>query len=320
MDSKIHFSGQLACADYLRQLLLKPGPYHAAWEQHVMRPRDGVINQLAVAEVLANHMRSEPQYAGDGQRAAYQLREIVSGALSGRQLSVEIVETFASAFSFAAHEVERLRQLLVGSARISVLAGSHAVPVGAQLDVAKALGPKRHQTLSLHDHLYVGADGRIDRGRTLQVIEATADGVDRVPFLCDTSVLTFEVGQGCVEIGNVAQIGTSVFAAHILLAKVLGVGDTLTLEYWVTYRMPGDLADPSEREFRRAVIRDLRNIDMRVEFHPERLPTKVWWTQWDGIEGAVLNEELVERDSQNSVHRYLRSLDRTVAGFRWTWD
>ena len=47
-------AGRRAAAEYLRQLLLKPGQYREAWQHHVAKPRDDVINQMAVAEVVAS--------------------------------------------------------------------------------------------------------------------------------------------------------------------------------------------------------------------------------------------------------------------------
>jgi len=201
------------------------------------------------------------------------------------------------------------------------MTGSHAVPTQAERDVVQVVGPRKHQTLSLHDHVYVGADGRIDRARMLQVIEATAQGVDRIPFLCDTNVLTIEVGQGGKELsGEVRQIGDDVYFTEILLARTLDLGETITLEYWVTYRFPGDVTDPAEREFRRAVMRHVENLDMRIEFHPDRLPAGVWWAHWDGVDGNIVQREVVSLDNQHSSHRYVRSLDKTVAGFLWEWN
>ena len=317
----VHGEGRRAAAEYLRQLLLKPGQYRDSWREHAARPRDGVINQMAVAEVIASRLRAAPGHTGDGQVLTYQLRETISGALSGRELNDQTLRLFVGAFGFAEHEANRLQRLLAGSARISVLSGSHAVPLDAEREVADVLGPRRHQTLSLHDHVNLGADGRIEWGRTLQVIEATAPDMDRIPFLCDTNVLTVEVGQGCKAIsGEIDQIGPDVFATEILLARKLDLGETATLEYWMTYRFPGDPNDTAEREFRRAVMRHVDNLDMRIEFHPEKLPVQVWWAHWDGVEGDVIEQELVTLDSQHSAHRYLRSLDRAVAGFRWSWD
>jgi len=109
----------------------------------------------------------------------------------------------------------------------------------------------------------VGADGRIERGRTMQVIEATDHGVDRIPFICDTNTLTLEVAQGGKELtGEVRRIGQDVFTTEIMLAKTLDLGETLTLEYWTTYRYPGNFDDSSEREFRRAVMRHMDNLDI----------------------------------------------------------
>lgn len=312
---------QRAAAEYLRQLLLKPGHYRLAWQQQVARPRDDVINQMAVAEVIVRQLRSVPGRPGDAQMMPYQLRDTVSGALSGRQLSKQTLELFIDAFGFSEHEADRLRRLWAGTTRISVLSGSHAVPTQAEHDVDHALGPRRHQTISLHDHVWVGADRRIDRVRTLHVIEATGPGLDRIPFLCDTNVLTIEVGHGCKQLaGEIRQIGKDVFATEIVLVKTLEPGETLTLEYWTTFRYPGDPFDSAEREFRRAGIRYIENFDIRVAFHPEQLPTLVWWARWDGVEGGVLEQELVTLDSQHSVHRYLRSLDKSVTGFHWSWE
>jgi hypothetical protein len=312
--------GKRAAAEYLRQLLLKPGRYRDTWQSRVARPRDDVINQMAVAELIADQLLSGPEHNGDASTMAYQLRDTVSGALAGRELSTQTLELFVDAFMFADHEAERLRRLLPGTARIRVLSGSHAIPVQAEQDVDQALGPRKHQTISLHDHVYVGSDRRIERVRTLHVIEALS-GLDRVPFLCDTNVLTIEVGHGCEEVaGDVRRIGDGLFAADIILTRSLDAGETLTLEYWITYRYPGDPTDPAEREFRRAVMRSVDNLDLRVEFQADALPAKVWWGHWDGIEGEVLRQERQTLDRQHSVHRFLRSLDRTVVGFHWIWD
>ncbi len=321
MSDAAQIAGQRAAAEYLRQLLLKPGRYREAWQRRVAKPRDDVINQMAVAEIIVDHLRSVPGRPGDTAMMSYQLRDTVSGALSGSQLSMQTLDLIIDAFGFSEDEAGRLRRLWAGSATISVMSGTHAVPVRAEQEVDAVIGPRLHHTLSLHDHIWVTQDRRIDRARTLQVIEANAQGVDRIPFLCDNNVLTLEVGQGCKELnGAVRKIGPDVFATEILLSRTLDLGETLTLEYWLSYRYPGDPTDPAEREYRRAVMRRVDNLDMRIEFHPDRLPAQVWWAHWDGIEGDVLGQEQVSLDSQNSAHRFLRSLDRTVVGFHWRWD
>lgn len=321
MGDAVHPAGQRAAAEYLRGLLLKPGPYRRAWEQHVVRPREGVVNQLAVAEVLADRQRSGRVGSSDTYDLPYQLRQMVADVLSGQLVSRSALSRFIAAFGFSEDEAQRLWKLWAGAATISVLSGSHAVPTQAELEVLDVVGPRRHQTLSQHYHFWVGGDRRIDRVRMLQVIEATAQGVDRIPFVCDTSLLTLDVGQGCKELASpLRQVRADMFATEILLARTLDLGETLTLEYWVTYRYPGDMADPAEREQRYGVLRRLENFDMRVQFHPDQLPARVWWTRWDGDDGDVADQEEAPLDSQHAAHRYLRSISKTVVGFRWEWD
>ncbi len=311
-------AGLQAASAYLQQLLLKPGEYRQAWEQHVVRARPGSINQLAVAEVLARYLQS--QAPDDAALRPLQIKDTVSRALSGRMLSRPALALFIAAFKFSDHEADRLWRLWSGTGMISVLAGSHAVPPQAEEHVVRVLGPPRHQSLSLHDHVFVGADGRLERTRTIQVIEAIAAKVDRIPFLYDTSALTVEVSRGCSGLsGELQQLRPDVFVTDILLASTLDLGDTATLEYWTTYRLPGDLTDPREREYRRGVLRHMENFDMRVEFHADRLPAHVWWATWDGVEGEILRQQEVTLDSQHAAQRFLRSVDRAVVGFHWDW-
>ncbi len=261
--------GRRAASEYLQQLLLKPGGYRQSWEQYVSRERRGTINQLAVAEVIARHLWLKPRTPADAEVTPHQLKDTVSRALTGRLLSRPALALFIDAFGFSEHEAGRLWRLWNGSATIGVMSGTHAVPMQAEIEVAEVLGPRQAPDSCQCTIMFMlDEDRRIDRARMLQVIEATAQEVDRIPFLCDTNVLTIDVVQGGKELtGEVQQIRDDVFFTEILLARTLDLGETITLEYWLTYRFPGDPADPSEREFRRAVMRHAENLDMRVEFH-----------------------------------------------------
>ena len=314
-------AGRRAAARYLRELLAEQGRYRRLWEQLAVRSRPGEINQLAVAEVLARHLWSHPRVAGDEDVLARQLKDTVARALSGMLLSRPGLALFIDAFGMSGAHAGRLWRLWEGSGRVSVLAGQRAMGPRTETALRSALGPRRHQTVSLHDHVYVGADGRVARARTLQVVEAIADGLDRIPYLYDTNALTLEVGQGCGEVcAELCQISEGVYATTIPLARELSAGETISLEYVTTYRYPGNLDDPHEREFRRAVMRRLENLDMRVEFHPDMLPVRIWWAVWDGVNGDMVEREQVPPGSQHEVHRYLRSVEKTVAGFRWSWQ
>jgi hypothetical protein len=312
--------GRRAAASYLRELLQRPGGYRRLWEQHVIRARSGEITQLAVAEVLARRLWSYPRVPGDVDVLPHQLKDTVSRALSGKLLSRSTLSLFIDAFGISDAEADRLWRLWEGSGSISILSGPRAVTPRTEQELHAAIGPRRHQTLSLHDHVSVGAEGLPVRTRTLQVVEAIADGLDRIPFLYDTKALTLEVGQGCTELtGDLYQVSDELFVTYIPLARVLDAGETTTLEYWATYQYPGDPLDPHEREYRRAVMGRMENFDIRVEFHPDKLPSGVWWATWDGVEGRIIQQEAVSLDMQHSAHRYLRFIEKTVAGFHWAW-
>jgi hypothetical protein len=314
-------AGRRAAAGYLRELLAQPGRYRRRWQQHAARSRPGEITQLAVAEVLAQHLWSHPRVSGDDDVIARQLKDTVARALSGSLLSRPTLALFIDAFGISGTHADRLWRLWEGSGRISVLSGDRAMGFKTEAELRSALGPPRHQSVSLHDHVDVGSDGRVARTRTLQVIEAFADGLDRIPYIYDTNALTLEIGQGCSEISGVLyQISEGVYATTIRLARELSVGETISLEYVTTYRYPGNLDDPHEREFRRAVVGRLENLDLRVAFHPDMLPARIWWAVWDGMDGDIVEREQVPLGSQHEVHRYLRSVEKTVVGFRWDWQ
>jgi len=179
------------------------------------------------------------------------------------------------------------------------------------------LGPPGHQTVSLHDHAFVRADGRIGGVRTIQVIEALRDGLDSIPYIYDTSALTLRVGHGCMApVAPGSQVRNGPYVLRIPLARTLAEGETLSLEYATTFHYRGEMT-AEERQYRRAVMRRVDNIDLRVEFDPEYVPPAIWWAVWDGVDGGVIEQHRVQPDSQNSVHRYLRLVEKTVAGFYW---
>lgn len=285
-----------------------------------MRARSAGITQLAVAEVLAHYLWIHPRVTGDADVLPRQLKDTVARALSGTLLSQPTLTLFIDAFGISDTDAHRLRSLWEGSGRISVLSGPRALTASTEGELHSVFGPRRHQTVSLHDHVQVGPDGRIAANRTLQVLEATADGLDAIPYLYDTSALTLEVRQGCGDVsGELKQIGEDVYATRIPLARELSAGETASIEYVTTYRYPGNLDDPHEREFRRAVMRRMENLDIRVQFHPARLPACVWWAVWDGVDGPIVERELVPLGGQREVQRYMRSVERAVVGFRWSW-
>src|ERR1700761_7502373 len=310
-----------AAAAYLRELLLRPGRFRSAWEQYAERSRPGHINQLAVAEVLARHLGEDPRRSAGAEALPLPLKDSPSRALSGKLLSKAALRLFIDAFDLPRFEQDQLWKLWEGSARTRVLTGPGALRGPARQELETAIGPAQHRTLSVHDHHYVGADGLALRTRTLQVVEAIAEHVERIPYLYDTSALSIDLVQGCTGLGSqFREVTSGVFATDLLLARTLGYGETSTLEYVTTFAyqkvapsaLTGEFA-----EYRRAVRRRMENVDIRVEFDPDRLPATVWWASWDGIDGRIDQQEQVDLDAQNSAHRFLRSLENAVVGFHW---
>jgi len=301
-----------AAAAYLRELLLRPGRYRRNWEQYAERSRLGQVNQLAVAEVLARYLWEHPRAQGDVDVLPRQLKDTASRALSGKLLSQATLTLFTDAFGFGSFERERLLKLWEGSAHVRVLSGPRAI----REDQAVALGHPRVKTLSLHDHHYLGPDGLPERHRVIHVVEALVDDVDRVPYRADTNALTVEVGQGFNGLaGPFYQPMAELFVVDMLLAKPLAAGETATLEYSTSFHYA--VAPPPE--FRRVVQSFVENLDIRVEFHPGKLPRDVVWAVWDGMDGPIAEREHVTLDSQFAVHRYLRLAEKTAVGFHWDW-
>jgi hypothetical protein len=307
-----------AAAGYLRELLLRPGRPRRTWEQYAERGRQGQVNQLAVAEVLARHLWRHPRRAGDGDVLARQLKDTVARALSGRLLTRATLELFTEAFALPGAERDQLWRLWEGSPGVRVLRGTRAIlrPDAAER-VAALLGPPGHQTLSLHEHAFVRADGRVGGVRTIQVIEALRDGLDSVPCICDTPALTLRAGHGCgPPAGPGSQVEGGPYVLRIPLARALSAGETLSVEYATTFHHRGEVT-ARQRQYRMAVMHRADNIDLRVEFDPEHVPPAVWWAVWDEVDGGIAEQHLVQPDSQSSVHRYLRLAEKTVAGFYW---
>jgi hypothetical protein len=311
---------QRAAADCLRRLLLEPGPYLELWSRYVDRGPDGVINQLAVTEVLAGHLRAVPRRPGDVRIAPYQLRETVSQALAGRQLSRQALQLFIGAFRIGDEDAGQLWKLWEGVQSLRAVTGRAAVSPRAEQIIAATLGPRGHQTLSMNEHVWVGADGRVDQYHITQVIEAVEDGVDRIPFICDSKSVALEVGQGCRGVySELSDMGENLTSTEILLSRRLNRGETSSIEYWVACGDEDGPDDTLECECRRAVLKRLENYEQRIEFHPNKLPSMVRWAQWDGVGGDVIVSESTQMDSQHSVQRYLQSIERSVVGFYWMW-
>ncbi len=250
-----------------------------------------------------------PEGPGRRRRAARQLKDTASRALSGKLLSKATLSLFTDAFGFDVFERERLIKLWEGSAHVRVLSGPRAI----REDQASALGPPQVKTLALHRSSLPGP-GRAAAAAPGHPRHRSPGQRCRPAYRADTNALTIEVGQGFSGLaGPVYQPTAELFVVDMLLAKPLAAGETATLEYSASLRYQH--APP---EFRRIVQSFVENLDIRVEFHPGKLPGSVIWAVWDGMDGPIIERENVALDSQFAVHRYLRLAEAAV-GFHWDW-
>ena len=128
-------------AEYLYELLLRPGRLRRTWEQYAERTRQGQVNQLAVAEVLARHLWQHPRRRRDGDLLPRQLKDTAARALSGRLLSKATLDLFIDAFALPAAEQDQLWRLWEGSPRVRMLTGVRAIRPDTADKVAALLGP-----------------------------------------------------------------------------------------------------------------------------------------------------------------------------------
>ena len=108
-------------------------------------------------------------------------------------------------------------------------------------------------------------------------------------------------------------LDNGLYAVDIMLDQTLDVGETASMEYETTFWY----RTPPPQEFRRASSGRIDNLDLRVQFHPLRLPAQVWWSEWPALDGPPATSEPVGLDVAKSVHRHLDAIERTVVGFRW---
>lgn len=278
---------------YLRMLLLRPGDYRARWAKRADHPAAGTIPYEAVSHVLGDRTPAEE----------------VQRALEGVALPEPVLDAFVEGFGIGGRHAQRLRDLLRGSPTVRVISGDTLPPPGLEPP-----GPPGHETLSLHELHMLGPDGLPAEHETIQVVKATSDGVGSVPYRFDTDELMVEVIRGGRVGERPYRVNESIYGVDILLDRPLAAGETALMQYRTTFLYK---ASPPP-EFRRGVLRSVRDLTIWVKFDPARVPARVYRARWDRLDQArVLERVPVEPDGELSVHHRFGAVERAIVGFFW---
>jgi hypothetical protein len=291
-----------ACA-YLRMLLLRPGEYRSRWERRGDQAPAGTIRYDAVAQVLQPAADRLPGDAG--------VVEAARRALEGVELPPPVADVFVDEFGLTARHAQRLRDLLRGAPTVRVISGGMLPPPGLE-----PAGPPDLETLSLHELHVLGPTGLPAEHETIQVLKASADGVESVPYRFDTDELMVEVIRGGRVSDRPYRVTDTIYGVDILLHRPLARGETTLMQYRTTFYYRS--APPPE--FRRGVLRSVRDLTIWVKFDPKRVPARVYRARWDRLDQArVVEREQVEPDEELSVHHRFGAVEKAIVGFYWEW-
>jgi hypothetical protein len=194
----------------------------------------------------------------------------------------------------------------------SIIIGELDPPMDGPLTVVET------RTVRLKESHEIGPDGRPSRHRTVQTIQAVIDGVSTHRFVFDLAEARVENIDGGTP-GDPYRIKASLWAVDLALPRTLRLSEQHTIEYLTTFRGDG----PIEPIFRRAAHKRIENATIRVTFHPDCLPTRVWWAEWKDYREP--NDFITARkpatlDTENAVQHHISVMDRAVAGFIWEFD
>jgi hypothetical protein len=285
-------------------LLARPGKPRAVWEAFAPGARPAEIDAAAVAKVL----RAASPHDRDSDDE--DLVNVVRGALDGTSLCPDTLERFIEPFDLGPRHATRLREVFNGSDCVRVIVGSELA------DLHRQIGPPRHDTLALHEMHTLGPDGLPAEHQTIQAIKSTVDSLDTYPYRFDTDQLVVEVVRGG-RVGDIYRVTESLYGVDIVLDRPLARGETALMHYRTTFAYR--TAPPPE--FRRGVLGTMRDVTLWVQFHPDRLPARVWLGRWDRLDHAtILEQHLVEMDGDFSVQVRYDEVEDAIVGFYWAWD
>ena len=174
-----------------------------------------------------------------------------------------------------------------------------------------------HRTVSLHEWHRLGPDGLPDRHRTIQVIRALRPGLRSYTYRFDRREAAVDLVRGATPSPPYDDDIPGLTAVDLVFPRPLDVGETVSFEYVTVFSWQ---SAPPPR-FRRAARFPVERLDVRIKFHPARLPVEVEWGLWGGFtdDAPLRAAERVALGGDQSVHRFVEQLHGHTVGFEWTW-
>lgn len=304
--------GQRAAGLHLRLLLLRPGPYRDAWEEHAHGAPPDEIIQAAVCQVIADDLWEVGERDDTETDLPRRLKDRVYRALTGQGISLETLRWLKRAFRLSPHDAQRVDELYRGDIAPTTIIGQLPPP-----HPTSGIRPHEHETTLLFEHHVLGRDGLPSRHHSQQNIRALVDGMTSYQYRIDTPDADIRVRRGGTP-GKIYAIGNDYYAVDITFPHPLHYGEQRYLDYWTIFHY----SQPPPREFRRGTHQRVEHLDMRVEFHEQKMPGRLWWAEWEDyrdVQGGLVDRVALTLDEEHSAHRYLEAIEHTVVGFYWDW-
>ncbi len=270
------------------------------------------VNVIAVAYVLAMQTLGDTSTEEELRAEARRIKDTVYRALHGTLLTRESLELFIAAFEISEAHARVLFDLWSGLASPRVLIGD-LPPLNVPMP-ASAAG-QRFQTTQRHEFHSIGPEGQPIEHRTVQTIRSLVDGYSMHRYTFDMREATVARVHGGMP-GAPYELKPGIWAVDITLPRVLGSGELISMEYVTLLHS----TEPVPPQFSYAANQRVENILLRVDFHPGRLPSRVWWTEWEDYRNppnAILYQEPMQLDAEYAVEQHLDVLERAVCGFSW---
>jgi hypothetical protein len=298
--------GATAAGEYLNVLL--GARYRRLWERQAVHvPRTSQVQISAVAGVVARHL----EYSDEQTTEYRRLRNRVRSALRGLELTTTGLAQIIEAFAMNTVDADQLWALARGDGTIKLVTGTALPPPG----LYEATGPRRHETISLHEVHLVGPDRKPASHRVVQTLRALTDGMDYYPFIFDTNAATVVVHRGGTP-GRLYRVDESFFAMNIQLNQPLQTEETALLDYGTTFNY--DEVPPPE--LRRGTFHQMDKFMLEVRFDPAAVPQRVYWAEWDSFDhNVIIRRQAVELDQALAAHCYHERISQTIVGFCWDW-